>query len=57
MFPRAFTVFETAFGACALVWGETGIVGAFLPATDEGALRALIARRFSGAVETPATAF
>lgn len=51
---RAFTVFETAIGACALVRGEAGIVGAFLPEADEGVLRARIARRFAGAVEAPA---
>ncbi len=51
MSARSFTVFETAIGACALVWGEAGIVGAFLPEADEAVLRAQIARRFTGAVE------
>jgi methylated-DNA-[protein]-cysteine S-methyltransferase len=53
MSARSFTIFETAIGACALVWGEAGIVGAFLPETDEGALRARITRRFNGAIEAP----
>lgn len=54
MSARSFTVFNTAIGACALVWGEAGIVGAFLPEADAGTLRARIARRFAGAVEAPA---
>jgi hypothetical protein len=28
MSARSVTVFDTAIGACALVWGEAGIVGA-----------------------------
>ena len=51
MSALAFTVFDTAIGACALVWGDGGVVGAFLPERDEPALRARIARRFADAVE------
>lgn len=47
----AFTVFDTAIGACALVWGETGIVGAFLPERDAEALRARVLRRLPGVAE------
>lgn len=47
----AFTVFDTAIGACALVWAETGIVGAFLPEADADALRARVLRRRPEAVE------
>lgn len=54
MSATPFTVFDTAIGACALVWSEAGIVGAFLPELDEVVLRARIARRFVGAVEAPA---
>lgn len=53
MSARSFTVFDTAIGACALVWGEAGIVGALLPEADGGALRARVSRRFAGAVEAP----
>ncbi|MDP2258823.1 MAG: MGMT family protein [Caulobacter sp.] len=49
----SFTVFDTAMGTCALVWGKAGIVGAFLPEADEGALRARIAQRFATALEAP----
>lgn len=51
MSALGFTVFDTAIGACALVWGDGGVVGAFLPERDEPALRARIARRFPDAVE------
>jgi methylated-DNA-[protein]-cysteine S-methyltransferase len=54
MSATGFTVFDTAIGACALVWGEAGIVGAFLPEADERALRARVARRFVGAIEASA---
>jgi len=53
MTTHGFTVFETAIGACALVWGEAGIRGAFLPERDEPALRARIAKRFPDATESP----
>jgi methylated-DNA-[protein]-cysteine S-methyltransferase len=46
-----FTLFDTALGCCALVWGERGIVGAFLPESDESAMRRRIARRFPEAHE------
>lgn len=46
-----FTVFDTAIGACALVWGESGIVGAFLPERDAGALRARVVKKFPDAAE------
>lgn len=39
MSSQAFAVFDTAIGACAFVWSEAAIVGAFLPEADEGALR------------------
>ncbi len=45
----AFAVFDTAIGDCALIWGETGVVGAMLPDHD---VRGGILRRFSRAVET-----
>jgi len=54
MTAPAFILFDTAIGACALVWGPDGVVGAFLPERNAAALRARIARRFPDAVETPA---
>jgi methylated-DNA-[protein]-cysteine S-methyltransferase len=46
-----FILFDTALGCCALVWGERGIVGAFLPEAHEAAMRRRIARRFPEAQE------
>jgi methylated-DNA-[protein]-cysteine S-methyltransferase len=40
-----FTLFDTAIGACALVWNARGIAGVWLPERDEASLRARIARR------------
>ena len=49
-----FALFDTAVGACALVWGEAGIVGFFLPEGDEARTRERVARRFPDAREAPA---
>jgi methylated-DNA-[protein]-cysteine S-methyltransferase len=46
-----FTLFDTAIGLCALVWGEGGVVGFFLPEGDEARMRQRIARRFPDAGE------
>src|SRR5688572_9197592 len=46
-----FTLFETAIGACAIVWGERGVVGVQLPEGDSIKARARINRRFAGAEE------
>jgi methylated-DNA-[protein]-cysteine S-methyltransferase len=56
MTTQHFTLFETAIGACGLVWGKAGIVGAFLPERDAAATRARLQRRFAAAVEVPPTA-
>jgi len=48
----AFALFDTAIGRCALLWRGGLVVGAALPDTDEGRLRAHLARRFLGATET-----
>ena len=37
-------VFDTDIGPCAMAWGEHGIVGAWLPAASEAALRTRIQR-------------
>ena len=49
MSARSFTVFDTAIGACALVWGEAGIVGAFLPEDVKEHLAGLIRHYYGDA--------
>lgn len=46
-----FTLFETAIGACAVVWGAHGIVGTQLPERDEPATRRRVQARFPAARE------
>ncbi len=53
MTDRHFALFDTAIGACAIVWSARGVAGVQLPDADEDATRARIARRFAGARETP----
>ncbi len=47
----SFALFDTPLGPCALVWGENGLVGAYLPEADPAKTRARICRRFPDAVE------
>jgi methylated-DNA-[protein]-cysteine S-methyltransferase len=47
-----FAVFETAIGACGIVWGAGGIVGVQLPEANEKTTRARLLRRYAGARET-----
>jgi methylated-DNA-[protein]-cysteine S-methyltransferase len=49
-FP-AFSLFESPIGDCAVVWGERGLIGVYLPEADPQATRSRIKRRFHGAVE------
>lgn len=49
--PVQFTLFPTALGACAIVWGGAGLTGVFLPGPSESATRASIARRHPAALE------
>ena len=49
-----FTLFDTPIGACALVWGERGLVGASLPERSTAATRARVLQRFRGAHEVEA---
>ena len=51
MTQQGFAIFETAVGACGLVWSDGGIVGAFLPEPDAAATAARLRRRFPMAVE------
>ncbi len=48
-----FALFETAIGACGIVWSPRGIAGVQLPEMDERATRARVLRRYAGARETP----
>jgi methylated-DNA-[protein]-cysteine S-methyltransferase len=47
-----FTLFDTALGACAIAWGERGVVGVRLPARNAAATRAQVRRRHPGAQES-----
>jgi methylated-DNA-[protein]-cysteine S-methyltransferase len=49
--PARFVIFETAIGRCALLWRSGLVVGAALPESHEGALRARLVQRFPGAEE------
>lgn len=53
----SFAVFETALGWCALAWSEAGVVRGWLPAADEAAIRASVARRCPDAAEAEPPAF
>ncbi len=50
--PAHFALFDTAIGACAIVWKERGVSSLQLPERDATATRADIVRRFPGATET-----
>jgi methylated-DNA-[protein]-cysteine S-methyltransferase len=50
-----YTLFDTAIGMCALVWGERGLVGVLLPDGNRARMQASVSRRFPGAVLAPAT--
>src|SRR5688572_27825114 len=51
MAELGFVLFETAIGACGLVWGERGLVGVQLPEAKEAATRTRVLVRFPGALE------
>jgi len=51
MTEAGFALFDTAIGACAIAWGEGGIVGVQLPEVDEARTRARMRRRFPRAAE------
>lgn len=46
-----FALFPTPIGACAVVWGDAGVLGVHLPGDDEAATRRGVQRRFGHAVE------
>lgn len=49
--PPDYALFSTPLGTCAVAWGERGVVGVWLPAKGEGALRASVRRRWPRASE------
>ena len=52
-----FAIFETAFGACGLAWGDRGIIGCWLHARTAERTHAQIVRQHPGACESiPPTA-
>jgi methylated-DNA-[protein]-cysteine S-methyltransferase len=51
MTSLVFSLFDTALGACAIVWSERGVAGVQLPERNATATRARIGRRFSSARE------
>jgi methylated-DNA-[protein]-cysteine S-methyltransferase len=44
-----YTLFETAIGTCALVWGEQGLTGVHLPDANPARTRTSVAHRFPDA--------
>lgn len=56
MTPPAFALFPSPIGECAVVWGESGLLGVYLPEADPQSTRARVQRRFQGARETAAPA-
>ena len=47
----AWACFDTALGACAVAWGDAGIVGSQLPEADADALQRRMRHRFPAATE------
>ncbi len=48
-----FALFDTAIGACGIVWSPRGIAGVQLPEADERATRARVLRRYAGVQAGP----
>ena len=51
MADRAFTLFDTPIGRCAIAWGASGVVGVQLPSAREPETRARLLQRFPEARE------
>jgi methylated-DNA-[protein]-cysteine S-methyltransferase len=51
MTANCFTIFDTAIGACGVVWGSRGINGVQLPMGDEKKTRSRIAQRYGNIPE------
>ena len=50
---QSFAIFETAIGACGIVWNARGLTGVQLPKKDEAATRARVQQRYPSAIEAP----
>jgi len=48
---QSFAIFDTAIGACGIVWTSRGVCGVQLPEGSDAATRARVLRRHAGAVE------
>jgi methylated-DNA-[protein]-cysteine S-methyltransferase len=56
MTDDGFSLFDTPLGRCGIAWNDRGVAGVQLPERDDGATRARLLGRFSGAREaTPPT--
>lgn len=55
MLGRAYTIFDSAIGRCAVVWGEAGIVGVQLPEAREIDTRRRLFQLYPEARETKPT--
>jgi methylated-DNA-[protein]-cysteine S-methyltransferase len=55
MTTQAFTIFDTAIGACGLAWSGPRIIGVQLPEREAAQTRARLQRRFPNAQEVPPT--
>ena len=51
MSDQSYTLFETAIGACGIVWTVRGVCGMQLPEKDAAATRARVERRHPSAIE------
>jgi methylated-DNA-[protein]-cysteine S-methyltransferase len=54
MTEQAFTLFDTAIGACGVAWNARGLIGVQLPEADAAATRRRMAKRFPQAQEAAA---
>jgi methylated-DNA-[protein]-cysteine S-methyltransferase len=55
MTEHSFALFETAIGACGIVWSGRGVAGVQLPEANAAATRARMLRRFPAADEAAPT--
>lgn len=53
MSRQGFTVFDTAIGRCAIVWGDAGVISVRLPQPSEAMVRVHIGRQHPEAREAP----
>src|ERR1044072_4945169 len=55
MMALHFALFESAIGACGIVWNERGIAGVQLPEKDAASTRARGKRRYPAGIQTTPT--